>query len=348
MAHDVFISHARKDKVIADAICEKLESAQIRCWIAERDISAGEDWTEATRNAIGSSRVMVLVLSENANAAPHIQREIAHAFYTRRIIIPLRLTNTLPRRDFLFYLGNVRWFDAFNAPAEQHLDALAASIKEMMPRRTVSGDLTPPPSGIKNSGKDSLRAPRSRTLGILKNVAITASLIAVASLSSFLPWQMNGESSEEGNVHPMNSGPSASLDSLPQAPGDASASKSPYTYTPFGLWAGSKTGPTPVQQGRQDTPSSTPDTQPASAIPSSPSDDQKPVGEGESLGALDTASARSVQEDTTRISSRREGRRGKSRPKSHNGRDSKLQRWRFADIQSRLRTLWHQILARSK
>jgi hypothetical protein len=66
MAHDVFISHAHKDKRIADAICERLESVQVRCWIAERDIAPGEDWTEATRNAIGSSRVMVLVLSENA------------------------------------------------------------------------------------------------------------------------------------------------------------------------------------------------------------------------------------------------------------------------------------------
>ncbi|MGC1299030.1 MAG: toll/interleukin-1 receptor domain-containing protein, partial [Alloacidobacterium sp.] len=114
MVHDVFISHARKDKSVADAICERLESAGVRCWIAGRDISAGEDWTEATRNAIGSSRVMVLLLSENANSAPHIQREIAHAFYTKRIIIPLRLTNTLPSCDFLFYLGNVRWFDAFS------------------------------------------------------------------------------------------------------------------------------------------------------------------------------------------------------------------------------------------
>ena len=67
MAHDVFISHAHKDKRIADAICERLESVQVRCWIAERDISAGENWTEATRIAIGSSRVMVLMLSENAD-----------------------------------------------------------------------------------------------------------------------------------------------------------------------------------------------------------------------------------------------------------------------------------------
>ena len=102
MVHDVFISHAHKDKSVADAICEKLESAGLRCWIAGRHILAGEDWTADTRNAISSSRVMVLLLSENANSAPHIQREIAHAFYTRRIIVPLRLTNTLPRRDFLF------------------------------------------------------------------------------------------------------------------------------------------------------------------------------------------------------------------------------------------------------
>jgi hypothetical protein len=54
MVHDVFIGHAHKDKSVADAICERLESVGVRCWIAGRDISAGEDWTEATRNAIGS------------------------------------------------------------------------------------------------------------------------------------------------------------------------------------------------------------------------------------------------------------------------------------------------------
>src|SRR5580693_8419993 len=165
MAHDVFISHALRDKNFATTICEELESSQVKCWIAGRDISAGDEWSEAIRKAIGSSLVVVLVLSENANAATHMEREIAHAYYAKRVILPVRLTATPPRREFLFYLGNVRWFDAFNAPAEQHLDALAASIKEMTPCRTVSRDLTPPPSGIKNSGKDSLRAPRSRTLG---------------------------------------------------------------------------------------------------------------------------------------------------------------------------------------
>src|SRR3984893_239366 len=138
MAHEVFISHAHKDKSIADAICGRLESGGLSCWIAARDISAGADWTEAIRNAIGSSRVMVLVLSENANAAPHIEREIAHAFYSKRMIIPFRLAHTLPRRDFLFYLGNIPWFNAPGQPGEQDLDALTVRIKSLVPGPTVT------------------------------------------------------------------------------------------------------------------------------------------------------------------------------------------------------------------
>lgn len=38
MAHDVFISYSHEDKAIADAICHKLESVRIWCWIAPRDI----------------------------------------------------------------------------------------------------------------------------------------------------------------------------------------------------------------------------------------------------------------------------------------------------------------------
>ena len=186
MSHDVFISHARKDKGIADAICEKLESAELRCWIADRDISAGEDWTEVTRKAIASSRVMVLVLSENANAAPHIEREIAHAFYTGRKIIPLRVTDTLPRRDFLFYLGNVHCFDASRPPAEQHLEAFAASVNGMMSGPAATGKSVPSLRPIdeaerlnfSDSWLGSLHASHYRTLELLKRGAVVIGVVA--------------------------------------------------------------------------------------------------------------------------------------------------------------------------
>jgi TIR domain len=63
----VFISHSKKDKAIADAICEHLESAGARCWIAPRDIEAGTEWTEGIMRGIASAGPLqphLTVLSE--------------------------------------------------------------------------------------------------------------------------------------------------------------------------------------------------------------------------------------------------------------------------------------------
>ena len=47
MAHDVFISYAQEDKPVADAVCALLESKRVRCWIAPRDVLAGQEYAEA-------------------------------------------------------------------------------------------------------------------------------------------------------------------------------------------------------------------------------------------------------------------------------------------------------------
>ena len=46
MAHDVFISYSHRDQKVADAVCGRLEQAGHRCWIAPRDVGAGE-WGKA-------------------------------------------------------------------------------------------------------------------------------------------------------------------------------------------------------------------------------------------------------------------------------------------------------------
>ncbi len=42
----VFVSHSSRNKVIADAICARLEQHGIRCWIAPRDIDPGRDYSD--------------------------------------------------------------------------------------------------------------------------------------------------------------------------------------------------------------------------------------------------------------------------------------------------------------
>ena len=304
MAHDVYISHARKDQEIAEAICQKLEFAEMKCCIAPRDISPGGDWTEATRKAIRSSRAMVLVFSENANAAPHIEREIAHAFYTGRTIVPFRLAKTLPRRDFLFYLGDVRWFNAFGPHPEQHLEALTAHIKGLLlgpaitsnPLRSHHANKRTVALNSLNPGKDHIGTSSHRAQQIFKRVAIGASVFAVVSLLWFASQQIrHGASPEESNFASMPSGRSTSLDSPPQPRGDTSAPTPRYVLTRFGLWEAVNNRPTPlIQPGPHDTSSTIPPGQTANTIPSQASNIDQNVGSDPSRNS---ANAKSVQED---------------------------------------------------
>ena len=353
MAHDAFISHAHRDKEIAAAICDKLELARVRCWIAPRDISTGEDWTEATRDAIGSSRVVVLVFSENANAAPHIEREIAHAFYSEKIIIAFRLTEALPRRDFLFYLGDVCWFDAFSSPPERHLEALTTRIKGLSPGHAVTCNATKTTAApnILNSGRGALRIPHSPAQVNFKPVAIVASVAALACVLWFASRPAKqGVSMADINFRSTYSSPGTFADSRPQAEEDKLHSTPRYTFTRLGLWVPVNPGPTPlVQRESQDTTSLMPAAQSATATPSPGSDiDQMAGGQPDVLVTPSGVTAKSAQEGRTQVVDRREGRRRKSRPKRHSARYETSQGFSFARIKSWLNALFHQDVARSK
>lgn len=145
MAHDVFISCASKDKVIADAVCARLESRDIRCWIAPRDVRAGRSYGEEIIDAIHSSKVMVLVLSANANASPHIPKEIERAVSNGIPVIPLRVENVMPAKSLDYFISSVHWLDAITPPLEQHLDHLATTINAILDRPGEPVAPLPPP-----------------------------------------------------------------------------------------------------------------------------------------------------------------------------------------------------------
>ena len=292
MDHDVFISHAHKDKSIAVAICKGLQSAGIRCWTTAQDASPGRDWTKATWKAIGSSSVILLVFSENANAAPHVKREIAYAYYTGRVIIPLRLTDTPPRRDFLFYLHNVRWFRVLNPPAEEQLEALIAHIKGLITLGTTishkGAKRTTAPWNFLDSRIGALRASNYRTVGILKWAAIATSLVAVGGLM----WMALREPKEETSIaesHPRSIFPDSTVSPKPSPKpgGDASSPAPTYNFTRLGLWQPANVGATPFAPPKsQVSPLTAPGEGSASVTPSLPPAN---VTDGERAGLTSTA-----------------------------------------------------------
>jgi hypothetical protein len=140
MAHDVFISYASEDKITADAVCARLESHRIRCWIAPRDVLPGMDYGQALVEAIKQSRLVVLVFSARSNASPHVRREVERAVAKGIPVLPLRIEDVPLSPSLEYFLHKIHWLDALTRPVEKHLEQVAETVRLIM-----SGQ--PPASG---------------------------------------------------------------------------------------------------------------------------------------------------------------------------------------------------------
>jgi tetratricopeptide (TPR) repeat protein len=141
--HDVFVSYSSKDKPTADAICAKLESVGIRCWVAPRDMVPGQEWGAAIIEAIKGARVMVLVFSAHANGSPQINREVERAVNRGLPVIPFRIENVAPVASLEYFISTPHWLDAFAPPLEKHLQHLAQVIRQLLGTPLVPAQAAP-------------------------------------------------------------------------------------------------------------------------------------------------------------------------------------------------------------
>lgn len=178
MPFDVFISYSSQDKPTADAACAALEAADIRCWIAPRDISPGRDYGESIIDAIESARVFVLIFSSNANASPQIKREVERAVSKGLPIIPVRIEDVVPSRTLEYFISSPHWLDAFPPPRERYFAKLIVSVRALLdteksetPQNTAAATL-PAPREQKPTGR--------RRLSLMIGLAAAASVLVVA------------------------------------------------------------------------------------------------------------------------------------------------------------------------
>jgi len=132
MAHDVYISYSHVDKAAADAACATLERTGVRCWIAPRDITPGDEWSAAIIKAIDNCRAMVLIFSTNANNSRQIRREVERAITVGIPLVPVRIEDVAPTESLAYFMGTVHWLDALTPPLEGHLIKLADSLRALL------------------------------------------------------------------------------------------------------------------------------------------------------------------------------------------------------------------------
>jgi hypothetical protein len=175
MGHDIFISYASKDKLIADAACAILESRGIRCWIAPRDILPGADWGESIVDALSHARVFVLVFSSHANASQQIRREVERAVNRGLAVIPLRIEDVAPTKSLEYFISTPHWLDAFSPPLERHLNYLADIIHHFL-----DGEERP----IRPS------ETTKRSAGIRRPILVGALVLVLAGVALAAAWRV--------------------------------------------------------------------------------------------------------------------------------------------------------------
>jgi TIR domain/Ankyrin repeats (3 copies) len=168
MARDVFISYSSNDKTVADAVCSVLESGGIECWIAPRNILAGEGYAASLLNALSTSRILVLVYSGSSNRSPQVLREVERAVSKGLPIVPFRIEDVPMSSAMEYFISSQHWLDALTPPLESHLDRLREDVKVLLSRQVQDGSVALPESasasGSRRSNESSLEEPRLEAL----------------------------------------------------------------------------------------------------------------------------------------------------------------------------------------
>lgn len=185
MAHDVFISYAKENKVVADAMCAILEQRQIRCWIAPRDVLPGQAYSEAIVEALDKVQVLVLIFSSFANASPQVAREVERAVAKRVAILPFRLEDVPLSKHMEYFISTPHWLDALAPPHEHHFALLGDAIEALLAQRQGKA---PPVSRWQGAKPQRSEVPsgwnRSRTIA-----ALSVGVLLTLAVLGYSRWQ---------------------------------------------------------------------------------------------------------------------------------------------------------------
>ena len=132
VSYDVFISHSARDRAVAEAACDAIERAGHLCWIAPRDLGAGEEPAAASFAGIGRCKIFLLILSAESADSAEVAREAERARRAGLAIIPLRIEAAEPGEQLHYHIADAAPLDAVSPPLSAHLDHLIAMVGRIL------------------------------------------------------------------------------------------------------------------------------------------------------------------------------------------------------------------------
>lgn len=178
VSYDVFISHCASDDAVAEAACAAIERDGHLCWLAPRDIGAGETPGDASAAAIGRCKVFLLILSAESAGSQHVAREAERARRAGLAIIPLRIEAVEADEALHYHIADAVPLDATKPPLAGHLGHLTAIVGRILDggEGAPLRPLTVPPGPLPR-----MRRPTPAWLPIAVAGAVGVAAIAVVA-----------------------------------------------------------------------------------------------------------------------------------------------------------------------
>ncbi len=80
----VFLSHARKDDVLARQLAARLTRAGFAVWLSDDEIAPGDNWAKKMGKALDESELMVILLTPTALRSDSLRRDIEFAIGAKK------------------------------------------------------------------------------------------------------------------------------------------------------------------------------------------------------------------------------------------------------------------------
>src|SRR5271154_1467133 len=132
MRAEVFVSYSQPDRSQAFEIVAQLEASGIKVWVAPRDIAPSAEWAAEIIEAIGASKIMVLVFSGASNSSPQVRREVERAVHRQGPIPTGRVEGGRATKSMEFFLSAQHGLDASPPPLALHCEQLCRQVSALL------------------------------------------------------------------------------------------------------------------------------------------------------------------------------------------------------------------------
>jgi len=141
MNNEVFISYRSVEADKAYMIKEVLKKNGIGCWMAPESINPGSDYAHAIPDGIQNCKVLLLLLSQQAQESQWVEKEVLAAMEYGKVVIPFAIEKCDVVEPFSFMLRNVQRWDAYEA-LRDNLERLVKQIHGIVNGNTEEKNLT--------------------------------------------------------------------------------------------------------------------------------------------------------------------------------------------------------------